>query len=71
MICANIEFVNFNLILIKTLVGQIENKHDLEIILHEIFMSLSMSSSALLWWSSRLLTLYVSDNNRGGPIINV
>lgn len=37
---SNIEFANFSLISIKTPIGLVGNKHDLEVTLHEIFMSL-------------------------------
>jgi hypothetical protein len=37
---ANIEFANFGLISLKFSVGPVENRHDLEITLHEISMSL-------------------------------
>jgi len=38
--CANIEFANFRLISLKFSVGSVGNRHDLEITLHEISMSL-------------------------------
>jgi hypothetical protein len=38
--CANIEFANFNFDLTKVFVGPVGNRHDLEITLHEISMSL-------------------------------
>jgi len=41
MVYANIEFANFSLTSLKILVGPVENKHDLEITLHEISMTLN------------------------------
>jgi len=72
--CANIEFANFSLISLNFFVGSVGNRHDLEITLHEISMSLIHVDLChqVHWYGGRRssVTLYVSDDSRGDPIIN-
>jgi hypothetical protein len=73
--CANIKFANFSLISLKFSVGSVGNRHDLEITLHEISMPLihiNLCHQVHRYGGRRgSVTLYVSDDSRGGPIINV
>jgi len=63
------------LISLKFSVGSVGNRHDLEITLHEISMPLIHIDLChqVHWYGGRRgsVTLYVSDDSRGGPIINV